>query len=169
MLVINLQGKVNLLPGFESYISTPVDLLVCSMLLCLWEYDWLICERKASVRRSFWWLLVVLPGFIASLYYLCRVICCSLAIFVFRLISLVWVVFFVLICHNMILCRSCTNLACQLLAFNEILIFQKKWIYDLITMMITTKITAKDDEDEDEVDGSGDVTTVAASLWKWKQ
>jgi hypothetical protein len=31
-------------------------------------------------------------------------------------------------------------------------------------MMITTKITAKDDEDEDEVDGSGDVTTVAASL-----
>jgi hypothetical protein len=40
--------------------------------------------------------------------------------------SLVWVVFFVLICHIMILCRSCTNLACQLLAFNEILIFQKK-------------------------------------------
>jgi hypothetical protein len=32
-------------------------------------------------------------------------------------------------------------------------------------MMITIlKIAAKDDEDEDEVDGSGDVTTVAASL-----
>lgn len=31
-------------------------------------------------------------------------------------------------------------------------------------MMITMKIAAKDDEDEDEVDGSGDVTTVSASL-----
>jgi hypothetical protein len=56
--------QVNLLPSFESSISH-VDLLVCFMLLCLWEYDWLICERKASVRRLFRWLLVALPSFIA--------------------------------------------------------------------------------------------------------
>jgi hypothetical protein len=54
--------------------------------------------------------LVVLSGFIASMFSLCSAICGSLASLFFISLSLRFV-FFVAFCHNMILCSLCTNLA----------------------------------------------------------